>query len=65
MSKTSVSVHTWVYYVLYSSLISTTFIPLFDVLIVGCQPGLDVVSKLEVRKLIRKSINEILSVHFH
>lgn len=56
-----------VYRVLFSSLILllTAFILLFDIQIVGCQPGLDVVSKLEVSKLISGSINEILSVQLH
>lgn len=43
----------------------TSFVPLFDVQIVGCQPGLAVVSKLEVSKLISGSINEALSVWPH
>lgn len=53
-----------VYRVLFSSLILflTSFVALFDVQIVGCQPGLAVVSKLELSKLISGSINEILSV---
>ena len=65
-SKISVKcVYMWVCIVLcFSSLILflTPFGPLFDVQIVGCQPGLAVVSKLEVSKLISGSINEILSV---
>lgn len=40
----------------------TSFVPVFDVQIVGCQPGLAVVSKLELSKLISGSINDILSV---
>lgn len=58
-------VYAWVCVVFcFSSLILflTPFGPLFDVQIVGCQPGLAVVSKLEVSKLISGSINEILSV---
>lgn len=58
-------VYVWVCVVFcFSSLILflTPFGPLFDVQIVGCQPGLAVVSKLEVSKLISGSINEILSV---
>lgn len=53
--------------VLFSSLILllTAFILLFDKQIVECQLGLDVVSKLEVSKLISRSINEILSVQLH
>lgn len=53
--------------VLFSSLILflTSFVPVFDVQIVGCQPGLAVVSELEVSKLISGSINEILSVRLH
>lgn len=56
-----------VYRILFSSLILflTSFVPLFDVQIVGCQPGLAVVSKLEVSKLISGSINEALSVWLH
>lgn len=51
----------------FSSLILflTSFVPLFDVQIVWCQPGLAVVSKLEVSKLISGSINEMLSVWLH
>lgn len=41
-----------------------SFVPLFDVQIVGCQPGLTVVSKLEVSNLISGSINQILSWDF-
>lgn len=53
-----------VFRVLFSSLILllTSLVPLFDVQIVRCQPGLDVVSKREVSKLISGSINQILSV---
>lgn len=53
-----------VYPALFSSLILflTSFVPLFDVQIVGCQPGLAAVSKLEVSKLISGSINEILFI---
>lgn len=53
-----------VYHVLFSSLILflPSFVALFDVQIVGRQPGLAVVSKLELSKLISGSINEILSV---
>lgn len=49
------------YRVLFSSLsLFLTFVPLFDVQIVSCPPGLAVVSKLEVSKPIRGSANERL-----
>ena len=59
-----VRIRVGVYRVLFSSLILflTSFVALFDVQIVGCQPGLAVVSKLEVSKLISGSINESLSL---